>query len=145
MGLTSRPGRVDSFFAHATVSDQDQPAGQSNLALICQSGAFAVAREMKLVTGIPVYNITVGNQMDLTIGDFANFLAEDGQVGVIGIYAEGFNCPGRSASLPGHPQGRAGRKGSGGLQGRTDARRASWPPAATPPPWPETTPSVCPA
>ena len=92
LGLISKPGKVDSFFVPESVTFKDRSASLSNTALICQSGAFAVAREMKLVTGAPVYNITVGNQMDLTIGDFVNFLARDDRIGVIGIYAEGFAC-----------------------------------------------------
>jgi acyl-CoA synthetase (NDP forming) len=60
------------------------------MALISQSGAFALVRMTGIVAGDPAYNITVGNQMDLTIGDFISFLADDRNIGIISIYAEGF-------------------------------------------------------
>ncbi len=91
LGAISRPGKLDTFFVPDEVAPARHEAGQSNLALICQSGAFALIRMLKMVAGSPLYNITVGNQMDLTIGDFVRRLAGDDLVEVIGIYAEGFN------------------------------------------------------
>jgi acyl-CoA synthetase (NDP forming) len=90
LGAVSHPGKVDTFFVPETVAPKKRSAQNRNLALISQSGAFALVRMMKLVTGDPLYNVTVGNQMDLTIGDFVNRLAGDDLVEVIGIYAEGF-------------------------------------------------------
>jgi len=47
------------------------PSGDpARLAIISQSGAFAVARASKLNTLNPKYAITLGNQMDLTVGDY---------------------------------------------------------------------------
>ncbi len=90
LGAISHPGKVDTFFVPESAAPKDRSQRKRNLALISQSGAFALVRMMKLVTGDPLYNITVGNQMDLTIGDFVNRLSKDDLVDVIGIYAEGF-------------------------------------------------------
>jgi len=43
-----------------------------------------------LVSGDPAYNITVGNQLDLTIGDCITWLADAEDIGVICVYVEGF-------------------------------------------------------
>jgi acyl-CoA synthetase (NDP forming) len=91
MGAISEPGRVDTFFVPDNVLPKNREGKNRNLALISQSGAFALTRMLRLVNGDPVYNITVGNQMDLTIGDFANYMADDERIHVIAIYAEGFN------------------------------------------------------
>ncbi|SHO50454.1 Acyl-CoA synthetase (NDP forming) [Desulfopila aestuarii DSM 18488] len=90
MGVISRIGRVDSFFTPETCSPKRKGLPPSPIALVSQSGAFALVRMTKLVTGDPAYNITVGNQMDLTIGDFLTYLADDDNVGVICVYVEGF-------------------------------------------------------
>ena len=90
MGVISHPGRLDTFFVPDISAPKDRSDRKRNVAMISQSGAFALVRTMKMVNGDPLYNITVGNQMDLTIGDFANTLADNDEIGVIGIYAEGF-------------------------------------------------------
>lgn len=90
MGVISRIGRVDSFFTPETCSPKRRHLPPSQVALVSQSGAFALVRMTKLVMGDPAYNITVGNQIDLTIGDFLTWLADDDRIGVICVYAEGF-------------------------------------------------------
>ena len=90
MGAISEPGNLDTFFVPENVLPKNRKGHKRNLALISQSGAFALTRMLKLVNGDPIYNITVGNQMDLTIGDFVNYLSDDDLVDVIAIYAEGF-------------------------------------------------------
>ena len=90
LGMISHPGKLDTFFASELSAPKDRSERKRNVALICQSGAFALTRSMQMVNGDPLYNITVGNQMDLTIGDFVTRLVEDDQVEVFGIYAEGF-------------------------------------------------------
>lgn len=85
--------------------------GKSNVAFISQSGANLISRISDLA-GIldPVLNMSVGNQMDLSVTDFLEFLLTDiaegrkkreenkeekiehyADVSVIGLYIEGFN------------------------------------------------------
>lgn len=90
MGLISRPGRLDTFFTPEACSPKRREADPGPVALISQSGAFSLVRMTKLVVGDPAYNITVGNQMDLTIGDFITWLADAEDIGVICVYVEGF-------------------------------------------------------
>lgn len=90
MGVISRTGRVDSFFTPETCSPKRRESAPSPVALVSQSGAFALVRMTKLVSGDPTYNITVGNQIDLTIGDCITWLADSDEIGVICVYVEGF-------------------------------------------------------
>ncbi len=67
-----------------------RPAEVSPVALISQSGAFAVAKSGKLGAPNPKYIVTVGNQMDVTVGDYLTWLADDPDIRVFGVYVEGF-------------------------------------------------------
>ena len=60
------------------------------VAILSQSGGFAISRLSRLRGIEPRYVITVGNQMDLTIGDHLENLAGDSDVGVVAVYVEGF-------------------------------------------------------
>jgi acyl-CoA synthetase (NDP forming) len=88
LGIRSRPGRYDTLF----IPRWKLPAGSqaAPIALITGSGAFAVTRLSRLGRLDPRYVVTVGNQMDLTVGDYLAHLADDPAVRVFGVYVEGF-------------------------------------------------------
>jgi len=89
LGIQSRPGRYDTLF----IPEYKLPPGEgpvSPLAVVSQSGAFAVARASKLAGLRPKYTITAGNQMDLTVGDYLAHLADDAGIEVFAVYVEGF-------------------------------------------------------
>jgi len=87
MGIRSRPGGYDtSFLPHRKLPLGRRP---HPLALISQSGAFYAARLSRLGVD-PRYAISLGNQMDLTIGDYMAYLAADDEVEVFAVYVEGF-------------------------------------------------------
>ncbi len=89
LGVRSQPGRYDTLFIPE--SKLRFPAGpETPLALISQSGAFAIARASKLSTLNPRYLITVGNQVDLTVGDYLTYLKDDSKIEVFACYVEGF-------------------------------------------------------
>ncbi len=89
LGVRSLPGRFDTLFipGHKLDFNVGKPAP---LALLSQSGAFAVARASKLVSIDPRYVVTFGNQIDLTLGDYLDFLAHDPEISVFACYLEGF-------------------------------------------------------
>lgn len=88
LGIRSRPGRYDTLF----IPPWKLPVGDraSPIALITASGAFAVTRLSRLGRLDPRYVVTVGNQMDLTVGDYVAHLADDPAIRVFGVYVEGF-------------------------------------------------------
>jgi acyl-CoA synthetase (NDP forming) len=88
LGIRSRPGRYDTLF----IPRWKLPAGgrPAPIALITGSGAFAVTRLSRLGRLDPRYVITVGNQMDVTVGDYLTHLGDDPAIRVFGIYVEGF-------------------------------------------------------
>ena len=89
LGVRSSPGRYDTMFIPAHKMPA-RPAAVSPMALVTQSGAFAVAKSAKLAHLNPKYVVTVGNQMDLTVGDYLTYLAEDRELELFAVYIEGF-------------------------------------------------------
>ncbi len=91
LGIRSLPGHYDTMFIpRHKLAFPDRPPGP--LALLAQSGAFAVARASWLSTLNPRFIVSVGNQIDLTLGDYLEHLADDPEIRVFGIYAEGFRA-----------------------------------------------------
>jgi acyl-CoA synthetase (NDP forming) len=89
LGVRSRPGRFDTLFIPE--SKLPRPAGDADpLALVTGSGAFAVSKSSKLGDVQPLYTITIGNQMDLTVSDYLEYLFEDARVETLAVYLEGF-------------------------------------------------------
>ncbi|HVL68261.1 MAG TPA: acetate--CoA ligase family protein [Vicinamibacterales bacterium] len=101
LGIQSGPGRYDTLFIpeHKLTPAASDARAESPLALISQSGAFAVSRTTRLAGVRPRYTITVGNQIDLTIGDYLAYLERDPDVRVFGVYVEGFARLDGSAAL----------------------------------------------
>jgi acyl-CoA synthetase (NDP forming) len=89
LGIRSTPGHYDTLFI-----PEAKLAGPSGhpapLVLVAQSGAFAITRLSRLEGLDPKYVITVGNQLDLTVGDHLEHLASDADIRVFGVYVEGF-------------------------------------------------------
>ncbi|MBE0592421.1 MAG: acetate--CoA ligase family protein, partial [Gemmatimonadales bacterium] len=89
LGIRSVPGRYDTMF----IPPHKRPvidATPAPLAIVSQSGAFAVSRSSKLLGLNPRYLISVGNQTDLTVGDYLTYLKDDPEVRIIACYVEGF-------------------------------------------------------
>lgn len=89
LGIRSVPGRCDTMFIPARKLPR-RSGPDSPLALVSQSGAFAVARTSRLDRLNPRYVISVGNQIDLTVGDYTAWLASDRSIEVVACYIEGF-------------------------------------------------------
>jgi acyl-CoA synthetase (NDP forming) len=105
LGIRSAPGHYDAtFIPEYKVRFPQQgpglgtplPTGSGDrgevapIALLAQSGAFAIARWSKLAGLEPRYLISVGNQTDLTLGDYLTHLKDDPELRLVACYAEGF-------------------------------------------------------
>jgi len=89
LGVRSVPGRYNTLFIPEY--KLPVPGGDPDpVALVMGSGAFAVSKASKLSRLNPLYTITIGNQMDLTAGDYLEFLRHDPKVEILAIYLEGF-------------------------------------------------------
>ena len=89
LGLRSSAGRVDTLFTPR--EKVPVPAGEPGpTALLSQSGAFAIARLSKLPWLHPRALVTLGNQLDLTLSDWLEVVAQDEGARVFACYAEGF-------------------------------------------------------
>ncbi len=88
LGIRSRPGRYDTLFIpQAKLPPGSRPAP---VALVTGSGAFAITRLSRLAPLDPRYVITIGNQTDLTAGDYLAHFVDEPEVRVVGVYVEGF-------------------------------------------------------
>jgi acyl-CoA synthetase (NDP forming) len=89
LGALSVPGSYNTLF----IPDNRLPrrAGACDpVAIISQSGAFAITRISNHPELSPRYVVTCGNQMDATIGDFLEQMADDESIRIFALYIEGF-------------------------------------------------------
>ncbi len=89
LGIVSKPGRYDTTFIPEYKLPRTK-GRETGLALISQSGAFMICRTSRLPGIEPRYAISLGNQLDLTVSDYLNYLRSDPAVTVFGVYMEGF-------------------------------------------------------
>jgi acyl-CoA synthetase (NDP forming) len=89
LGIYSKPGKYDTTF----VPDYKLPritGRKTNLVYLSQSGAFMISRMSKLPNVEPLYAISIGNQIDLTVSDYLKYFKGDEEAKVFSIYMEGF-------------------------------------------------------
>jgi len=89
LGIRSLKGKYDTFF----IPEYKLPlsfAKPMNFALVSQSGAFLVSKMNKLSYLNPIYSISLGNQIDLTIADYFEYLKDDPDIYLYAFYIEGF-------------------------------------------------------
>jgi Acyl-CoA synthetase (NDP forming) len=98
LGIRSVPGKYNTLF----IPEEKLPMPRGKvapLALLSQSGAFGITRISKHPDINPKYILTLGNQMDLTIGDYLEYLAGDEAIRVFAVYVERIQGPGRFEDL----------------------------------------------
>lgn len=90
LGILSHPGRYDAMF----IPDSKLPKSRGNYkrttALVSQSGAYMITRMSTLTFLDPAYAISIGNQIDLTAGDFLHYLNKINELQTLAFYVEGF-------------------------------------------------------
>jgi len=90
LGVVSHPGAYDSWFIPLERLPKPQKKPQRNSVLLSQSGAFMITRLSQNPWLDPLYMLALGNQTDLTHGDFLSYFADLPEIETIGIYVEGF-------------------------------------------------------
>jgi acyl-CoA synthetase (NDP forming) len=97
LGIYSKPGHYDTTFIPDYKISWPR-ARAAGLVFISQSGAFLISRLSKALGLEPLYAVSLGNQIDLTASDYLNYLKDDPQARVFGLYIEGFK-PGDGLAL----------------------------------------------
>ncbi len=90
LGVLSHPGRYDSLFIPEPKLPRIKGSHRRKSALVSQSGAYMITRMSKLSFLDPAYAISIGNQMDLTAGDFLRYFKDIPELATIAFYIEGF-------------------------------------------------------
>jgi acyl-CoA synthetase (NDP forming) len=91
LGVQSRPGRYDTFFIPEEKLDKRRGAAGRGVALLSQSGAFILSRLSNLENLDARLTVSLGNQVDVTIGDLVRAAGERDDIHTLGVYVEGFN------------------------------------------------------
>jgi acyl-CoA synthetase (NDP forming) len=90
LGIISGPGRYNTFFIPTHKLPVREGAGRG-LASVSQSGAYLVTQISNLDRVVrPRYAISFGNQMDVTVSDYLDYLEGDAGSRVFAVYLEGF-------------------------------------------------------
>jgi len=92
LGIYSKPGKYDTTFIpdYKLYKLPRSKSKKTNLVYISQSGAFMISRMSKLPHIEPLYAVSIGNQIDLTVSDYLNYFKDDDQAKFFGVYIEGF-------------------------------------------------------
>jgi acyl-CoA synthetase (NDP forming) len=89
LGILSRPGRYNTLFIPEHKLPVP-PGPGSPVAVLSQSGAFVAAKLSRLRGIDPTYLVSLGNQTDLTLGDYLTYLKDDPELKLFACYVEGF-------------------------------------------------------
>ncbi len=90
LGVLSHPGAYDSLFIPISKLPRKIGDYRRKSALVSQSGAYMITRMSKLSFLDPAYAISIGNQMDLTAGDFLHYFKDIDDLETLAFYIEGF-------------------------------------------------------
>ncbi len=93
LGVYDRDAGVNTLFIPDYKLPRPAREGQDapgRVALLSQSGAFMICRMSRLADLDPVYAVSYGNQMDLSLGDYMEALLGDTSVDTVACYVEGF-------------------------------------------------------
>ncbi len=89
LGIYSRPGRYDTTFI-PEYKLRFPKSERPELVHISQSGAFMICRISRMDRLEPLYAVSLGNQIDLRVSDYLNYLKDDPAARIFAVYVEGF-------------------------------------------------------
>jgi acyl-CoA synthetase (NDP forming) len=90
LGILSHPGRYDTLFIPEAKLPKHRGDHVRPSAFISQSGAYMITRMSKLSFLDPAYALSIGNQTDLTVGDFLSYFKDRDEIRILAVYMEGF-------------------------------------------------------
>jgi len=90
LGILSQPGKYDALFIPDAKLPKTRGDYGRTIGLVSQSGAYMITRMSTLNFLDPAYAISIGNQLDLTAGDFMHFLNKVKELKTLAFYMEGF-------------------------------------------------------
>ncbi|MBN1549937.1 acetate--CoA ligase family protein [bacterium] len=91
LGILSRPGNYDTLFVPEAKLPKNYNKSPDPVAFLSQSGARMITVMSQQSNLSPLFAISTGNQMDLGISDFLEYMAEqETDVRVLAVYVEGF-------------------------------------------------------
>lgn len=90
LGILSHPGIYDALFIPESKLPKIRGKHLRRSALVSQSGAYMITRMSKLSFLDPAYAVSIGNQIDLSAGDFLHYFKDAADLETVAFYIEGF-------------------------------------------------------
>lgn len=91
LGIISRPAHYDTLFVPEQKLPKNYDKTPDPLAFLSQSGARMITVISQQSNMAPLFSISTGNQMDLGISDFLEYMVDhEPEVKVFAVYVEGF-------------------------------------------------------
>jgi acyl-CoA synthetase (NDP forming) len=91
LGIISRPALYDTLFVPEQKLPKNYQKQPDPIAFLSQSGARMITVISQQSNIVPLFSISTGNQMDLGISDFLEYMADhEPDVKVCAVYVEGF-------------------------------------------------------
>lgn len=91
LGIVSRPAHYDTLFVPEQKLPKNYDKSPDPVAFLSQSGARMITVISQQSDIAPMFSISTGNQMDLGISDFLEYMADhEPDVKILSVYVEGF-------------------------------------------------------
>lgn len=92
LGMVSNPANMNTLFIPKDKFTPPLGADYNHApcAFISQSGAFVISALSKMEEIKPVYSVMTGNQLDVSVTDYVEYLAGEEKIKTILLYIEGF-------------------------------------------------------
>jgi acyl-CoA synthetase (NDP forming) len=91
LGIISRPANYDTLFVPEQKLPKNYNKKPDPIAFLSQSGARMITVISQQSDIVPQFSISTGNQMDLGISDFLEYMVDnEPQIRVMSVYVEGF-------------------------------------------------------
>ncbi|HPQ38739.1 MAG TPA: acetate--CoA ligase family protein [bacterium] len=91
LGIVSRPAHYDTLFVPEQKLPKNTDKDPDPVAFLSQSGARMITVISQQSDIAPMFSISTGNQMDLGISDFLDYMADhEPDIRVFSVYVEGF-------------------------------------------------------
>ena len=92
LGMVSNPAKMNTLFIPKDKFTPPLGADYKHkpCAFISQSGAFVISALSRMEEIKPVYSVMTGNQLDITVTDYVEYLAQEDKIKTLLLYIEGF-------------------------------------------------------
>lgn len=102
LGVTNRKAKLDTFFVPPSKAPHGAGWADAGVATVSQSGAFIAIQRANLRPHVdPTIAVSFGNQLDVTVAEYVEFLAARPDIATIAAVIEGFSTGSAAGAILG--------------------------------------------